>query len=211
VDAIRLGTRVDDEVGRVGFGALNALFRFLPCARRDLLRGLQRRLKETVNLLPGLLKRMPDRRRRRGTHLQFRYRAIDALDIRIDGPTLVAADRDREGDVDDVLGHVMAKVAEAMLLPRRAERHPLPIVLVISHGPSMTDPDPRSLSRSPATLPLAPPNTQPLRLALMAAPLPVQAAGLPRPSPCRLSRILRHRWSAPSPCAGVLPAIWLGK
>jgi hypothetical protein len=41
----------------------------------------------------------------------------------------------------------MAKLAEAMLFLKRGGRQLLPLVLVIRHGPSMTDPD---LPRKPS-------------------------------------------------------------
>jgi len=99
-------------------------------------------MKESLNLLLGLFERVPDRRRRRGAHLELRDHAVDAFGVGIDGPAVVAAHADREGDVEDVLGHVVPKLAEAVLRFGRAGRMRLPRVglagLVIDHGPSMT-------------------------------------------------------------------------
>jgi len=99
-------------------------------------------MKESLNLLLGLFERVPDRRRRRGAHLELRDHAVDPFGVGIDGPAVVAAHADREGDVEDVLGHVVPKLAEAVLRFGRAGRMRLPRVrferLVIDHGPSMT-------------------------------------------------------------------------
>src|SRR5207245_11804027 len=64
LQAIRLGVPIDDELHRFGFDEVGVLFRFLPRAGRDLLGGLPRGLKETVDLLPRLVEGVPDRRRR---------------------------------------------------------------------------------------------------------------------------------------------------
>src|SRR6266567_4592423 len=94
----------------------------------------------TADLLLGLFKRVRDRRPRRGAHLELRDDAIDALDVGIDGPAVVATEQDGEGDVEYVSGHVMSKLGEALLLLRRGGGElTLPLVrlgqLVIDHGP----------------------------------------------------------------------------
>src|SRR5439155_16363533 len=115
-------------------------------AWRDRLPGLTRRPTQPLRLLLGLFKRMPDRRRRRAPHFELRDHAIDTLDVGIDRPAVVATDRNREGDIEDVLRHVKLKVAETLLLlpALSAGREVLRLVrlgrFVVDHVPSMPNP-----------------------------------------------------------------------
>jgi hypothetical protein len=59
------GTRVHDDLRRLGFRPSGGLVRFLPRARRDLLRGLPRSLEDAAGLLRDLFERVPDSRRTR--------------------------------------------------------------------------------------------------------------------------------------------------
>ena len=104
---VGLRARVDEELGGLGFGASGRLVPLGTRRRRDLLRGLPGRRKEALDLFAGLVQRMPHRSLRGGTDLELRDDAVDALNVRIDGPPVVPADGDREGDVEDLARHVV--------------------------------------------------------------------------------------------------------
>src|SRR5207245_8845797 len=115
LQAIRLGVPIDDELHRFGFDQVGVLFRFLPRAGRDLLGGLPRGLKETVDLLPRLIEGVPDRRRRRSGYLELGNNAIDAFDIGIDRPSLVATNRNRKRDAEKIPRNVVSEAADLAL------------------------------------------------------------------------------------------------
>ena len=89
-------------------------------ARRDFVRRFPRPLEQAADLLFGLFERVPDRCAGRGARLDLRDQAIDTFDVRVDGPSVVTADRCREGDVQDFRRDVMSKLAESLLLVRLA-------------------------------------------------------------------------------------------
>ena len=129
---------------RLGLGAGSALFRLLPCARRDLLPSFACGSQQTLDLLPRLIERVPHRRRRRRAHLQLRDRPIDPFDVRINSATLVTAHRHRERHIEDLRRHVVSKLTETLPLAPNRRRTLSPIARprrVISHDTSsMTNP-----------------------------------------------------------------------
>src|SRR5262249_21376795 len=133
--------RVNEQLGRLGPGAGGTLLRFLPRARRDLLAGLARRPQQTLDLVPGLIERVPHRRRRRRTHLQLRDRPIDPLDVPVDSTTLLAANETRNENTEQPRRHVLTKPTEPLPLPLTPRRPlpalppPAPLRRVIRHKP----------------------------------------------------------------------------
>ena len=89
---------------------------------RDLLSRLPRGLQETIHLLLRLIEGVPDSRCRRCTHLELGNDAIDASDVGIDGASLVATNRDRKRDVEQIPRHVLSEVAQLVLRFRRHRR-----------------------------------------------------------------------------------------
>ena len=106
---------------------LQALLRFGPRAGRDLLglrqrrcrdllRHLARALEHAAGLLSDPVQGVPHRRLRRAADLQFGDHAIDALHVRIDGATLIAANGRREGHITDLPRHLVPALGNVELL-----------------------------------------------------------------------------------------------
>src|SRR6185436_18628260 len=85
-------------------------------ASRDLVRSLARGLEESLDRLLCSFDRVSHGGRRRAPHLELGDHAIDSFDVRLDGSAVVAADRGRETNVEEVLRDVELKIGEAVLL-----------------------------------------------------------------------------------------------
>ena len=95
---------------------------FLTGTRDDLFAGIAGALQQAAHLLLGLLERVRHRRPRRGAHLELGDHAVDALHVRLDRVTVVAAHGDRKGDVQKIGRHVAPGLAKAGLRLGRRSR-----------------------------------------------------------------------------------------
>src|SRR5439155_1735958 len=85
---------------------------------------------------PNPVQRVPHRRPRRAADLQFGDHAIDALHVRIDGATLIAANRHREGHITDLPRHLVPALGDVELLGRlRRTRLALALAATLSRLP----------------------------------------------------------------------------
>jgi len=96
---VRRSAGVDDDVRSLGPRLGSHLFGLTLRGSHDLSSYLVSLRENGAPFLLGALERVGYRISRRVRCLQFRDQAVDPRDIRIDCPTLVAAARDREGDI----------------------------------------------------------------------------------------------------------------
>ena len=135
---------LDDLVSLVA-GTARGLFGLCQRCRGQLLRNLARALQDTARLLPDSVQGVPDRRLRRATDLQFGNDPINALDIYIDGATVVPADGARKRDITKLCRHLASQLADADVVGRLPRTGHLLIaaallrVLVADHAISMTE------------------------------------------------------------------------